>query len=326
MFTGEIISLIVALSWTCTALLAEFASKQMGSLPHNLVRMVVSLLLLVAILWLTVGTPYPLMADWHTWFWLGLSGFVGYTLGDYCLMQSYIVMNSRFGQLFMTLASPSAAIAAWILLGQTMSPMAVLGMAITMFGIGLSVLSKGDGVKKLNLRMPLKGILFGVGAAMGQGVGLVLSRVGMDRYQASIAEAGISNLETWTNPEAVFPVSLSFIMPFASTMIRCIIGMLGFAFALFIFSKNGKQKLTYAVQNKKAMLCVFGGAVFGPCVGVSLSLMATLYTSAGIAQTIMALTPVLIILPSRFIYKQRVSSLEIIGTIISVAGVSLFFL
>lgn len=326
MFTGEIISLIVALSWTCTALLAEFASKQMGSLPHNLVRMVVSLLLLVAILWLTVGTPYPLMADWHTWFWLGLSGFVGYTLGDYCLMQSYIVMNSRFGQLFMTLASPSAAIAAWILLGQTMSPMAVLGMAITMFGIGLSVLSKGDGVKKLNLRMPLKGILFGVGAAMGQGVGLVLSRVGMDRYQASIAEAGISNLETWTNPEAVFPVSLSFIMPFASTMIRCIIGMLGFAFALFIFSKNGKQKLTYAVQNKKAMLCVFGGAIFGPCVGVSLSLMATLYTSAGIAQTIMALTPVLIILPSRFIYKQRVSSLEIIGTVISVAGVSLFFL
>lgn len=326
MFTGEIISLTVAMSWTITALLAEYASKKMGSLPHNLIRMVVSLLMLAAILWLTIGTPYPLMADWHTWFWLGLSGFVGYTLGDYCLMQSYIVMNSRFGQLFMTLASPSAAMAAWMLLGQTMRPLAVLGMLITMFGIGMSVLGKGDGARKLNLKMPLKGILFGIGAAMGQGVGLVLSRVGMDRYQSAIAAAGITDISAWSCPEALFPVSFGFIMPFASTMIRCIIGMIGFSAALFLLSKNGKQKLQKAVGNRRAMWCVWGGAVFGPCVGVSLSLMATLYTSAGIAQTIMALTPILILLPSRFIYHQRISVLEVVGAIISVAGVSLFFL
>lgn len=326
MFIGEIIALIVALSWTITALLAEYASRQMGSLPHNLIRMSISLMLLGGILWVTIGSPYPILSDWQTWFWLGLSGFVGYTLGDYCLMQSYIVMNSRFGQLFMTLASPSAAVAAWLLLGQTMQPLAVCGMIITMFGIGLSILSRKGSIYRFSLKLPLKGVLLGIGAAMGQGVGLVLSRMGMDRYQASVAATGVSDIVGWVNPEAVFPITFGNIMPFAATMIRCIIGMIGFSMALFLFSKQSKYKLQKAVSNRRAMMCVLGGAVFGPCVGVSLSLMATLYTSAGIAQTIMALTPVLIILPSRFIYHQKVSALEILGALISVLGVSLFFL
>ena len=74
------------------------------------------------------------------------------------------------------------------------------------------------------------------------------------------------------------------------------------------------------------MLCALGAAVFGPFIGVSLSLMATLYTHAGIAQTIMATTPVIIIAPSYFLFKQKVTPLEIVGAIISVIGVTLFFI
>ena len=110
MFVGEIISLFVALSWTVTALFAEVASKRMGSLPLNVVRMTMSLSLLVLTLWLTMGTPSPRFADGSTWLWLLLSGVVGYVIGDYCLMQGYIYIGSRFGQLFMTLSAPTAAI------------------------------------------------------------------------------------------------------------------------------------------------------------------------------------------------------------------------
>jgi drug/metabolite transporter (DMT)-like permease len=63
----------------------------------------------------------------------------------------------------------------------------------------------------------------------------------------------------------------------------------------------------------------------GPFLGVSLSLMATLYTSTGIAQTIMAMTPIFILLPSWYFFKQKVTPLEILGAIISVGGVALFF-
>lgn len=325
MFIGEVISLVVAVSWTATALFAEVASKRMGSLPLNVVRMALSLLFLSVTLWLTLGVPYPLYADRGAWFWLSLSGFVGYALGDYCLFQSYVFMNSRFGQLFMTIASPAAAVTGWLALGEGMQPLAIVGMIVTMTGIGMSILSKGGEGNKVSLKLPLKGVLFGIGAGFGQGIGLVLSKLGMQYYEDSILSAGISDMATWINPEALFPVSLSFMMPFASTMIRAITGMAGFSVALFLFSHHGSQRLVHAVSDRKAVACAVGAAVFGPFVGVSLSLMATLYTSTGIAQTLMALTPVLIILPSHLLFHQKVSLLEIIGAVISVIGVALFF-
>ena len=327
MFTGELISLGVAISWTATALFADVASHRMGSLTVNVVRMALSLLFLALTLWLTIGVPYPLFADGQTWLWLCLSGFVGYVLGDYCLFQSYVIMGSRFGQLFMTLASPSAAITAWLLLGEQMTLMALIGMVVTLTGIGMSVLSKGsdDANHRLTLKLPLQGVLMGIGAGMGQGVGLVLSKVGMVHYESAIHAAGITDIASYVSPDALLPLSLGFVMPFASTMIRATIGMAGFSLARFVFTRNGSELFIKGICDKKGLYCALGAAVFGPFVGVSLSLMATLYTSAGIAQTIMAMTPVFILLPSYLLFHQHITRLEIVGAIISVIGVSLFF-
>lgn len=326
MLTGELISLGVAVSWTATALFADVASRRMGSLVLNVVRMGMSLLLLGITLWLTIGSPYPLMADSQTWLWLGLSGFVGYVLGDFCLFQSYVLMGSRFGQLFMTLASPSAALTAWFLLDESLSFMAIIGMIVTMAGIGMSVLNRGDNGKKLSLKLPLKGVLMGIGAGLGQGIGLVFSKVGMSHYEAALQANGIADIANYVSPEAILPISLGFMMPFASTMIRAIVGMMGFSIALFCFTSNGAQRFTKGISDHKAVSCSLAAALFGPFIGVSLSLMATLYTHAGIAQTIMAMTPVFILLPSRYLFHQQISKLEVLGAIISVVGVSLFFL
>ncbi len=330
MYTGELISLVVAFCWTATALFAEVASRRIGSLPLNVARMTMSLILLAATLWLTLGVPYPLFADGQTWLWLCLSGFVGYVLGDYCLFQSYILIGSRFGQLFMTLSAPSAAVAAWILLGEAMTPLALLGMLVTLTGIGISVLNKGGedetGKKrKLKLKLPVKGVLMGVCAGMGQGIGLVLSKVGMGHYEASIAAQGIADMANYTVPEAVIPLSLGTVMPFASTLIRAIMGFIGFTIALLVFTKNGNKRLNNAVHDKKAMYFTLGATIFGPFIGVSLSLMATLYTNAGIAQTIMALTPVFILAPAYFLLHQKVTFREVLGAVISIVGVCLFF-
>lgn len=149
--------------------------------------MVLSLTLLALTLWITIGTPYPLWADSKTWLWLSLSGLVGYALGDWCLFQSYILMGSRFGKLFMTLASPSAALTAWILLGESMRPLAIAGMIITLLGISMSVLNRGGDKKRLSLKLPTNGIVLGILAGMCQGIGLVLSKVGMEFYDAALA-------------------------------------------------------------------------------------------------------------------------------------------
>lgn len=322
MFVGETIALFVALSWTVTALFAEVASKRMGSLPLNTVRMTMSLCLLAVTLWLTMGLPYPRFADKATWTWLLMSGVVGYVIGDYCLMQGYIYIGSRFGQLFMTLSAPTAAITGRLLLGEQMSPHAVIGMIVTLSGIALSVLSKQDNSVKLGL--PTKGVFFAAMAGICQGFGLVLSKAGLQHYDAAIATAGLAADSV---PDgALLPMPLYLSVPFAATMIRASIGLVGFFLLLVIFNRDWKAKLSHAVHDRRAMWCVFGATIFGPFIGVSASLLATQYTSTGIAQTLFALTPVLIIAPAAWLFKQKVTLREIIGAVISVCGVCLFFI
>lgn len=328
MFIGETISLFVALSWTVTALFAEVGSKRMGSLPFNTVRMTMSLVFLALTLWLLMGTPYPRFADGSTWFWLLLSGVVGYVIGDYCLMQGYIHIGSRFGQLFMTLSAPTAAITARLFLGEQLCPMAILGMVITLSGIAMSILAKDNASEssshKVKLKLPAKGIFYASMAGIGQGVGLVISKIGLLHYEQSVLAAGLSVSEV---PDgAILPLSLNISIPFAATMIRAYIGLAGFFLALVLFNKNGLAQLNRAVHDRKAMGCVLGSTIFGPFIGVSASLLATLYTSAGIAQTIFALTPILIIAPSAILFHQKVTVREVIGAVVSVIGVSLFFM
>lgn len=307
-YFGEILSVGVAISWTATALFAEVGSKRLGSLQLNVIRMSLSLLFLGITLWWFTGSPLPIYADGRTWFWLSLSGFVGYVLGDYCLFNAYVLIGSRFGQLFMTLAPIAAAFSGWLILGEKLSIQAIAGMLVTLSGIALSVLSRGTS-HKFSLKLPLKGVLFGIGAGMGQGVGLVLSKVGMNYYALSI-------------PEGMLEASQ--MLPFASTFIRAITGTLGFLAVMWYTRKFAS--LSLSVRDSKGMKAALGATLFGPFIGVSFSLMAVQYTEAGIASTLMALTPIFILWPSRMLFKNKITLKEVLGAIISVIGVSLFFI
>lgn len=306
---GEIISLGVAVSWTITAWFADKASRRVGAMVTNVLRLVLATLFLGVLLWFTIGHPYPLFADKDTWLWLGLSALVGYVFGDYCLFNCYIYIGPRFGQLMMTLAPPMAAIAGWIMLGETLSWKSVLAMGITLCGIAISILSRDSG-KHFKLDLPMKGVLLGIGAGVGQGVGLVLSKIGMQYYSDAIP--------------ADAPRLMEGMLPFASTMIRAIIGGLGFLLILCLQKNFGK--LLDAVKDPVAMKYASIITLFGPAIGVSLSLMAVRYANAGIASTLMALTPVLIIVPEILVNKKRIRPKEIIGLVVSITGVALFFL
>lgn len=309
-YFGEIIALIVAVCWTATALFADIASHRIGALPLNLIRMAMSLLFLAVLLWAFTGSPYPLYADGKAWFWLALSGLVGYVFGDYCLFNSYIVFGSRYGQLFMTLAPPVAGIAGWILLGEAMSWRSWVAMLVTLTGIGYSILNRGGESHKLTLQLPLKGVLLGIGAGVGQGVGLVLSKIGLECYEAAL-------------PSDV-PDAVTQVMPFAGTFVRAVFGLVGFAAILAL--RGQLYQVREALHDRKGMSFATLTTFFGPFLGVSLSLMAVQYAKAGIASTLMALTPVLIIVPYALINKQRITAKEVIGTLITVTGVAMFFL
>ena len=304
-YLGELISIGVAFSWTATALLSEFGSKRLGNLTLNVLRMTLALIFSLVLFGVITGEPLPSVgASPEAIGWMLLSGLVGYVIGDYCLFQCYIIIGSRYGQLFMTLAPLSAALMAWVMLGQQMNAMSIIAMLVTLLGIGISVLGRGEH-HKVSLKLPLNGVLFAVGAAMCQGVGLVLSKIGMDHYEA------VNDAPEW-------------LIPFSANFYRCIAGIVGFS--LLLYFRDGMAPLREALHDKKGLSIATATTIFGPFIGVGFSLMAVQYTAAGIASTLMAMTPIIILLPSYWLFHEKITWRAVIGAVISVLGVSLFFL
>lgn len=301
---GEIAALGTAVCWTVTAIVFESAGKKVGSVAVNIVRLTMAFVLLTIFNSFNRGLPLPSDASLHTWFWLLLSGLVGFVIGDLFLFKAFTVIGGRLSMLIMTLAPPFAAIIGFFLLGEKISWLGLLGMSLTVSGIGLVIFTrknkdaqsdKAPQQIKQKTSVRAKGILFAMGGALGQAGGLVLSKFGMEGYD-----------------------------PFAATQIRVIAGIIGFVTIITLFHRW--PQVNRAIYNKAAMGLVLIGATFGPFIGVSLSLFAVQHTATGIASTIMAITPIIIIPPSILFFKQKVSLREVIGAVVSVVGVSLFFI
>jgi drug/metabolite transporter (DMT)-like permease len=298
---GEWAALLTAVFWTVTALAFEAASKRIGSMIVNLLRLIIGFIFLTAFVWLYRGILLPTDATPHAWFYLIFSGLVGFVFGDLCLFQAFVVVGARISMLLMAMAPPMTALIGWLVLGETMSWKSGLGMILTITGIAVVVLKRhtteesNGGFRKMKFNYPVWGILLGLGGALGQAAGLILSKIGM------------RDLDT-----------------FAATQIRVIAGIAGFSILFFIM-RLWKDAFM-ALSNRKPMLQLSLGAFFGPFLGVSFSLIAIKYAEAGIAATIMALVPVLIIPPSMIIYKEKVTLKEAAGALLAVGGVALFFL
>jgi len=301
MYFGEIAALLTAVFWTVTSMSFESAGKKVGSLSVNLIRLIIAFFIYGIVNYFRRGLFLPLDAGTESWLWLALSGLVGFVVGDLLLFQAYVVIGARISMLIMALAPPITAFASWILLDEVLSPMKLVGMVVTLTGISIVILKREkkeeDSKKrrKITTNYSIPGLLLAFGGAVGQGVGLVLSKKGMGEYDA-----------------------------FAASHIRVITGMVGFAIILLFAKRYGK--LWKAIQHKSAMKRIALGSLFGPFLGVSFSLLAVQNTQAGIAATIMSIVPVLIIAPAILFFHEKVNWKEIIGAVITVGGVAIFFL
>lgn len=292
--------------------------------------MIEAILFIGLTLFITTGSPYPVGTTPQIWLWLALSSVAGYVIGDYFFLRCFILIGARWGELFMTIAPVAAAITGWLLLGEAMSAHALLGMFITIIGIGMSVLARPDSQRhKLQIKLPIKGVIFGIIAGIGQGVGLVFSKQGMLLYQNGLTDS----YGTLTTFDSLY-------MSFASTQIRCIVALAGFLLmygyshrsslhvnrSTLIAPRSTLHATRSSLHAHRYFWLATLSAFVGPFIGVALSLAASLYTSTGITQTIMSLIPVLILWPSHLLFKTKITLVEIIGACISVCGVALFFI
>ncbi|OGO78469.1 MAG: hypothetical protein A2Y23_05055 [Clostridiales bacterium GWB2_37_7] len=292
---GELAALITAICWTLTAVAFEAAGKKVGSLSVNIIRLGIAFALLTIFTFFTRGVGLPIDATGTNWFWLLISGLIGFVIGDLFLFQAYVLIGSRISLLIMSAVPPITAITGFLLMGERISLLGMLGMFITIVGIALVILSRSADEKKVKLAHSAKGLLFAFIGALGQAFGLIFSKLGMGDYN-----------------------------PFAATQIRIIAAFVGFCIVITV-GKRWKE-IAASFQNRIAIRNIAIGAFFGPFLGVSFSLLAVQYTATGIVSTITSISPILIIPASIMIFKEKVLPKEILGAIISLAGVMLLFI
>ena len=287
---GEFAGLGVSVCWTVSALFFEKAGHKIGSLSVNFIRLLFAIGFLGITTFFTRGLFFPTDATSYQWFWLGLSGFIGFFLGDLLLFQSYMVIGSRTAALIMSLAPMLTAVIGWFFLDEILSLKNITAIVVSVSGIIIAISNR-----KMKLNIPFNGFLLAFGGAMGQAVGLILSKKGMGHYD-----------------------------PVAATQIRALFGFLSFGILTTVLGRW--NKLGQAIKHTSAMKSVTVGAFFGPFVGVALGLFAIQQTKTGIASTLMGLVPIFIIVPSAIMFKEKIRPQQVIGAIVSIIGATLFFI
>ena len=291
---GELAALGTAFCWTLTPLFFEVAGRRIGSLPVNLIRLILALLPLSLIAWAVRGQPLPLDASAHGWLWLSISGLVGFVLGDMCLFRAFVVVGARLSSLMMTMVPPMAVLLGWLILGETLAPVQILAIGFTVCGVALAVTERAPPSPHRPHARTRVGLSLALLGALGQAGGLVLSKLGMGEYGALPA-----------------------------TQIRIFAGVIGYA---VLFSAVGVwPRFRAGWRDPRAIGFTGVGAVLGPVVGVSLSLYAVQHTATGVAACIMATPPVLIIPVAAMVYRERVTVRGVAGAVVALGGVILLF-
>ncbi len=301
-YTGELIALCTLTCWAFGSHCFEAAGHRVGSMAVNFLRLILALLMFCVLLWIRTSSPFPIGFSAVQWNWLLFSGVVGFAFGDMCLFRAFVEIGPRVSLLLMTINAPLSAVMGWLWLQEEYGPLQWLGMLITLIGITWVILerpafdvSEGSNTSRKVRHITTRGILLGLGGAIGQAVGGVTSKYALELQSGSDA--------------------------FAATQIRVLGGIAGL---IFVFLVIRWWLPTYnAIKDGRGMFWMTCGAFLGPFLGVSLYLRAMQFTTVGVVATIVALLPVAVIPLAMIIHKEHISPRAFGGALIAFMGVVL---
>ncbi|MDR3576538.1 MAG: DMT family transporter [Anaerolineaceae bacterium] len=294
---GEIAAVVTAICWALSSIFFARAGDQVGSVIVNRMRLFFAVILLVAAHFFIQGQVIPLNAGLDRWFWLAISGIVGLIFGDACLLQAYVLIGARISTLIMAIVPVISTLLAWIFLGEKLSVIEISGICVAVAGISLVILERnGDDHHPVDKRRYIIGVLCAFGGALGQAGGLVLAKKGLDNN---------------------FPA-------LSGVVIRMLVAMSAMWIGTF-FLKQARPTIQSVIDKRNALKFIILGSVVGPFIGVWMSLIAIQATYVGLASTLMALTPIIMLPIVRWVFKEKVSQRAVLGTFVSIIGVAVIY-
>ena len=143
-YHGEGAALLTALCWSLNSVCFTVAGRRVGSAAVNIGRLLMAWVALVLVHLTLYGSAFPLQAGGVRLGWLGVSGLIGFALGDAVLFEAFVLLGARLAMLLMTLSPVFSALLAWLFLGQSLSLAKLAAMVDTLGGIAWVVWGDGD--------------------------------------------------------------------------------------------------------------------------------------------------------------------------------------
>ena len=323
--SGEFAGLATSALWVVSSLAFAAAGRSMGATRLNLLRSLLAAALLLGLQAFLKGNPWPTIGADRTWY-LAISGLLGLAIGDQFLFAGYVLVGARTTTLLMTLAPTVAASLSWIVFGQTMSLQAIVGMIITLLGVLWVAAERPHATSSITPAQQMKGVWFGAGAALCQGVGMVLASNGLRGDIDAISAQTVR-----MSAGAVGIIVIAFVVSRMNQAARNV-----------AHTKNARSSSDISVDaqsltaskiiplhvkradapHSKAIVAMVIGTFTGPILGVWCSLYALQKLEVGIATTLMSLVPVMILPVTRITEGRWPSARAILGALIAVAGVA----
>ena len=298
---GELMALLAATIFAWTSILFMTAGQRLGVATLNLMRLLGAVILLGATHALVTGRLWP-QAPLESILWIGMSGIVGLAIGDSALFRAFTLIGPRRGMLAMATAPVFTVVVAWLVLGETLGILALLGIAVVMGGVMLAVVGKDPGggqFADLDRALLRRGYLLAMVAAAGQGLGSAFVKIGM--------AGGAVEVD-----------------PLAATFVR-----MAFAFVAYwalALPQHGLRALLRPLRDRRGSLNLALATVLGPYLSVYLSIVAIRHAEAGIAQVFLGAVPVFVLLPAWLVYRDRPTVLAVVGVVLAVGGGAILFL
>lgn len=309
---GPAAGVLTSLLWAFTALFFASAARRIGATQVNALRILIAICLHGATSLLLFGSLWPEMTSQQALF-LALSGILGLAICDQLLFTALVDVGPRLALLMMTTAPIIALGLGAAFLGEQIGLYALLGIAMTLGGIVWVVLERPSTPRDEQSHPHFaRGIALALLASACQAGGMLLSKKGMGH--------GLGD-------------DVPHIAPQAATLVRMVFGFAGMIpiLAIYAWRRNGpahalnrSRRIGRRQTGYALTLC---GAIVGPFLGVWMCLVALDKTPLlGVAQTLVSLSPVLILPLSVTVLKERVSPRAVIGAVIAVAGAAVLFI
>lgn len=301
---GEAMALLAAIIFSWTSVLFTTAGQRLGVTLVNLLRLPGAAICLGLSHLALTGHIYPQGVALSDQLWIGLSGIVGLAIGDSALFRAFITIGPRRSMTLMALAPVFTVVIAWSTLGERLGLWAIVGIVTVIAGVIVATRGRTGGGHFADLEPSVltRGLLLGLVASAGQGLGSVFAKMGM----------------TGTSAESLG------VDPLGATLIRLV--WAAGAYWLLVLPQQNLRTLFLPLRDRIGAGAMAGAILFGPFISVWLSLVAIKNTEAGIAQVLLGTVPIFVVMPSWLVYKDRPTPMVLAGIVIAVAGSGLLFL